>query len=195
MNRLFLASGVIAALFGVIVIADPSVLARIGISFPSVLVVVIGGIAIIESVRAGYSRFTRSITNPNVPDPECRSVASVLGTELDTQLTDVTRRTRAGGVRDRKRIRERLTETAIEILVRYDGDSPERARERLQDGSWTTDPVAAAFFASVDAFHLPLTDRLRMTVIREAAFSQQARRAITALADRTEPGRTVSNER
>lgn len=186
MNRFVLVSGAVAALFGIIVIVEPGVLARVGVSLPSTLVVIIGLIALLEAFRSGYSRFTRSVDEPSVPEPERRSVASALGTDFDTRLADISRHTRAGSVRERSRIRDQLTETAIEVLVRYDGDTPEHARERLQTGSWTDDPAAAAFFASIDAFQLPLTDRLRMTVTREDAFCQQAQRAIDVLANRTE---------
>lgn len=186
MNRFFLVSGIIAALVGIVVIVEPGVLARIGFTLPSALVVIIGVLALLEAARVCYGRFARSIDEPSVPEPERRTVASVLGTDFDARLAVVARRTRSGGVRERNRIRDRLTDTAVEILVRYDGNTPEHARERLQKGLWTDDRTAAAFFASVDEFRLSPTERFRMAVSRDDAFCQQARRAVSVLADRSE---------
>lgn len=186
MNRFVLVTGAVAVLFGSIVIVEPGVLARVGVSLPSTFIIIIGLIALFEAFRSGYSRFARSVDAPSVPEPERRSVVSVPGTDFDTRLAAISRRTRTRSVRERSQIRDRLTETAIEVLVRYDGDTPEYARERLQTGSWTDDPAAAAFFTSTDGFQVPLTERLRMTVTGDDAFCQQARRAIAVLADRTE---------
>jgi hypothetical protein len=184
MNRGLLASGAIAVLIGCVVIIDPGVLG--GFSLPSALITVVGLLALIEALRAGYSRFSRSVDAPDLPEPERRQVASVPGTDFDNRLASVTRRSQVGSVRDRDRIRDQLTETAIEVLVRYDGDTPDRARERLRTGSWTDDRRAAYFFVPASDIQTSVTEWIGRTVTGDAAFRQRARRAVVALTDRIE---------
>lgn len=181
MNRVLLASGAIAVLVGVVAIVESEVIA--GVSLPSISVTVIGLFAVVEALRAGYSRFSRTLDRPSVPEPEHRQVASVPGADFDDDLMAVTNRTR-GSIRNRNRIRDRLTETAVEVLVRYDGDTPEQARERLRTGSWTDDRAAAVFFASIGEVRQSLVERIRLAVTTDSGFRSQARRAIAALAVR-----------
>jgi hypothetical protein len=184
MNQGLLASGAIAVLIGCVVIIDPGVIG--GFSLPPELITVVGLLALIEALRAGYSRFSRSVDAPDLPEPERRQVASVPGTEFDDRLASVTRRSKVGSVRDRDRIRDQLTEIAIEVLVRYDGNTPDRARERLRTGSWTDDRVAAYFFVPASEIQPSITEWIGRTVTGDAAFRQRARRAIVALTDRIE---------
>lgn len=181
MNRVLLASGAIAALVGIVAIVEHEVIA--GFYLPSVFIRIIGLLAVIEALRAGYSRFSRTLNRPSIPEPERRQVASVPGADFDGDLTAITNRTR-GGIRNRDRIRDRLTETAVEVLVRYDGDTPEQARERLRTGSWTDDRAAAVLFASIGEVDQSLVERIRLAVTTDSGFRSQARRAIAALAVR-----------
>lgn len=186
MNRGLIAFGTIAALVGMIVIIDPTVLTRTGFSLPSVFITIIGILALIEALRAGYSRYSRSIDTLELPETEFRQVASVPESDFDDQLVTVTRRARVGSVRDRNKVRDRLHETAIEVLMRYDGDTPDRARERLETGAWTDDRAAAAFFAPADEFQPSTTEWIRLKMSSDNAFRRRARRVIAALSERIE---------
>lgn len=185
MNRGLIAFGTIAALIGIAVIINPIFLTSIGFTLPSMFITFIGVFALIEALRAGYSRYSHSADAPDLPEPEFRGVASVPGSDFDDQLATVTRRTRTGSVRSRNKIRDRLTETAIEVLVRYDGDTPDRARERLETGSWTDDRVAAAFFAPASDFQPSTTEWIRLTMSSDNAFRRRAGRAIAVLSERS----------
>lgn len=184
MRRGLIAVGTIAALVGVVAVIDPTILASTGFSLPSILVSIIGILTLIEALRAGYRRYSRSVDAPDLPEPEFRQVASVPGTDFDDQLATVTRRARAGSVRNRNKVRDRLNETAIDVLMRYDGDTPDRARERLKTGSWTDDRAAAAFFAPASEFQTSTGERIRSTIRNDNAFRRRVRRAIVALSDR-----------
>jgi hypothetical protein len=59
---------------------------------------------------------------------------------------------------DAREEREPLRETAVEAL-RTAGESPERARERIDRGAWTDDDLAAGFLG--EAAPVPLLARLR----------------------------------
>lgn len=186
MNRVLLGVGALAVLAGIGAIIDPDVLATMP-SGPSGLIAVIGVLSLLEAVRAAHSRYARSVEEPALPHPERRLASSVLEPDTDIR-TSVGRRSRHAIAAEHDRIRDRLTETAVGVLVRCDGDTPERARERLRTGSWTDDPEAAAFFAP-DGYRPPLSERLGRMLSRTDAFRARANSAIAALSERMK-GRT-----
>lgn len=186
MNRGLVTLGTIAALVGGVSIIYPIILSSTGFSLPSMFVTIIGVLALIEALRAGYSRYTYSSNAPDLPEPEFCKIASVPGSDFDDRLVDVTRQARVGSVRNRNKIRDRLTETAVEVLVRYDGNTHDRARERLKTGSWTDDRAAAAFFAPAGEFQPSTTEWIRQLMNGDNTFRRQAHRATVALSDRME---------
>lgn len=182
MNRGLLAGGALAVLVGLVAVADPDVLTLVP-SGPSSLVVVVGVLSLVEAVRAAYSRYSGTVEEPSMPKPEQRLVSSVLESNVDIRPSVSGRRSRYVVAAENDRIRDRLTETAVAVLVRCDGDSPERARERLRTGSWTDDPAAAALFAP-DAYRLPLVERVGTTITGTGVFQTQVDSAITVLTER-----------
>lgn len=183
MNRLLLGLGVLAVVVGLGVVVEPRLLTVIP-STSSVVVVLLGLLSLVEALRAGYSRRVTSVTAPSIPEPECRKVATVPGDGFDDRLS-VESLSRRAVVHNRKQVRDRLTETAVAVLVRYDGDTPERARERLRTGGWTDDREAAAFFAP-GVYRSPLPQRIGRVLAGTDVFRTRAHRAITALRARTE---------
>lgn len=181
MNRVLLGIGVLAVLAGLGAIIDPDVLATMP-SGPSGLIAVIGVLSLLEAVRAAHSRYARSVEEPSLPHPERRLAASVLEPDVDVRPS-VGRRSRHAIAAEHDRIRDRLTKTAVGVLVRCDGDTPERARERLRTGSWTDDPEAAAFFAP-EGYRQSLSERLGTLLTRTDAFQARAHSAIAALSER-----------
>lgn len=181
--RRLAAVGAAAALAGLAVAAVPSLLGTTPL--PAALVGVVGVIALAVGLRAALSRLTGSQSEPSLPSPELRTPAAVPGEEFDDRLDEAARRgVRAAG--DRGAVRDALEETAVAVLVRYDGDSPERARERLAAGTWTDDPEAAAFFRSGVDPTGPF-GRIRATLTR-SAFRRRADRVVAALERRVGGG-------
>jgi hypothetical protein len=121
----------------------------------------------------------RRATEP--PDVELRYEATRPGTETDELLADAAGLSRAG-VAARREFRERLHEATTETLLRR-GDYPSEAAATaaVDDGEWTTDPVASWFLADTtdDA---PLSVRLRGVVNAESGFVFAARRTVAAVA-------------
>ncbi len=81
---------------------------------------------------------------PSLPVPECRAPVETPGERFDSLLADAAiERGRASYAL--KRLHRRMREVAIETLVAHGRLTPAEATERLENGSWTDDPVAAAF--------------------------------------------------
>lgn len=80
----------------------------------------------------------------------------------------------------RDRIRNRLRRAAIQTIIRTTGCSTMVAKERLEQGTWTDDPAAAAFVQAQ-----PDPTRSVLSWIR---FPHRARRAAQAILDQAEEG-------
>lgn len=78
----------------------------------------------------------------------------------------------AGGLRDE------VERTAVTVLARRRGLSTSEARSRIHDGSWTTDPQAAAFLSR---FPPPLLVRLREWLAPNSIVQQRLERVLTEL--------------
>ncbi|UPM41713.1 DUF7269 family protein [Halocatena salina] len=182
MNRVLLGMGALAVLAGLVAVVEPTVLSMIP-SGSSVLVSVIGVVSLVEAARAGYSRYSRAVDAPSLPEPERRLVSSRPKSNVDLRPSVGGRRYRHAVAVEQDRIRDRLRETAVAVLVRCDGDTPERARERLRTGAWTDDPSAAAFFTH-EKHRPPLSERVGMVVTGTNVFERQAHSAVTALSER-----------
>lgn len=182
MNRLLLGTGVLAVIGGLVAVLEPSVLTMVP-SGSGGLVSAIGALSLLEAARAGYSRYAQSVQTPSVPEPERRLVSSLPKSNVDVRPSVSGRQSRHAVVAEQNRIRDQLAETAVRVLVQCDGDTPERARERLRTGSWTDDPAAAAFFAPDE--HRPgLSERVGALLRRTDMFETQAHSAVATLTER-----------
>lgn len=187
MNRVLLGGGALAVLAGLVAVVEPAVLTTIP-SGSSGLISLIGVLSLLEAVRAVYSRYARSVEEPSLPEPERRLVSSVPSSNVDIRSVGA-RRSRYAVVAEQNRIRDRLTETAVAVLVRCDGVTPERARERLRTGSWTDDPAAAAFFAP-EEYRPSLSERLGTLLTGTDVFETQVHSAVATLTERIAENRT-----
>ena len=89
----------------------------------------------------------------------------------------------------RKRANERMLRTAVSVVADADNCSRQTARTRLDAGTWTGDPRAAAFFAG-DRTRVPLRTRVRDWASGES-YERWARHAVAeveALAADKSPG-------
>jgi len=99
-----------------------------------VIVVVVGLLALIQGIRMGGRRVSKQTLS--TPIPELRDGTDMPGRTFDVDLRNLD-----------SSVRNRVESTAQECLIRYENESPERARQRLKEGDWTDDPKAAAFFS------------------------------------------------
>ena len=177
-RRLGLALGAAVVIAGLAVMIAPD-LAR-GVALGPNLLTAVALLAVLGAVAAVYERVTTGTQEVDLPTPERRRPFPTPGDGFDRRLAALGPRNQRS-VRETREIRDRLDELAIAVLVR-DGDSEDRARERLAEGTWTDDPYAAAFFAEARASDIALEDRLRAAFSAEPSSKRRARHAVDALA-------------
>ncbi|WP_276254147.1 DUF58 domain-containing protein [Halomontanus rarus] len=116
------------------------------------------------------------------PDPEHRYRVPIPGAEL-TEAVDQFRSRRGDLFAPSNRIQDGLREAAIAALTRFQGLTPSTANERIEDGSWTDDPYAAAFLSpTIDPPERPLRERLTDRFVRDVSFRDSVRRTAAAVA-------------
>ncbi|KOX96617.1 MULTISPECIES: hypothetical protein [Halorubrum] len=135
--------GVAAVAVGVLAALDRGVAAAI--SPTSAVVTLLGVLGVVQGVRYANARRDRRrlLTDPG--EPERRAPAAVPGTDLDERIARVVSPA-PGGYRDRRDLRDRIREVAVDAVARDRNCPPEAAAAAVDDGTWTDDPTAAAFF-------------------------------------------------
>lgn len=98
------------------------------------------------------------------------------GADIDAFVSDAGLRDLRGTDRH-EAVRDRLREIALTTVVRADHCTQAEARERLDDGSWTDNEVAAAFLAEADP--PGLTTRLWAVLEGTSPYREAAR--VTAI--------------
>jgi hypothetical protein len=98
----------------------------------------------LQTVRVVNGRRGAPYEQADTADPEIAQELATPGDEFDDLLEQAAAIRYSGHQRDT--VRERLRAAAVATIVRTEGLSREQAVQRLEDGSWTDDPYAAAFF-------------------------------------------------
>ncbi|WP_049927008.1 DUF58 domain-containing protein [Halopiger goleimassiliensis] len=131
------------------------------------LVTVVGVVALLVAISALSGRSGgRQLGRP--PEPERRRTVPVPGDSFHDALESFTG-TDMTYFRPGNRAPEGLQAAAVAVLTRFEGDSEETAAERIEDGTWTDDPIAAAFLSeSVELPTRSVRDRLASFVGRAA---------------------------
>jgi hypothetical protein len=179
-KRLLVGIGVGAVGFGVAAMVVPRLAGVVGVT--EAFVTLVGVFALLQagrSVSDGWSVRRRYAT---LPDAHRTDPANVTGAAFDRALErSGHRRT---GSRYRTRIARHLRHTVVETLVVETGEPRETVRARVEDGRWTDDSVAAAFFAG--EYDPTVRDRLRALVGRETTYQRRVRRVVAALERRVQ---------
>lgn len=110
--------------------------------------------------------------------PERRYRVAVPGDDLDEQFETLSARPRPRHWR--RDVRGRLQEAAVRALVIHAGYDRTAARNAVESGEWTDDPVAASFLADGDQY--PPRLRLRAFFGRVDISVIGARRTVEAIA-------------
>ncbi|WP_435178956.1 DUF7269 family protein [Halorussus sp. AFM4] len=138
------------------------------------------GAGLLVAASALASRERSGLRQTETPTPERPVTAPPAGDAVDEALASRTALLPVVGRERREELRERLRTAAVETRVRRGECGPEEARRRLDEGSWTDDPEAAAFLAGRD----PGTDARLEALLRLEPWSRRgARRAVRAIAD------------
>lgn len=159
-------------------LAVPIGIVRLELGEPAViLVAVLATLAAASGILARRGAHAETTT----PSPERRLRVAVPGRSLRSAVDAVG--TDDGRVSGRRRpIADGLRGVATAVLTRIGGLSPESARRRIEDGSWTEDGRAAAFLSeSVAPLDRPLVERLRGR-LGGGSYRTGVRRTVVAIA-------------
>ncbi|GAA0724611.1 hypothetical protein J2744_002398 [Halorubrum trapanicum] len=180
--RPLVVAGVLAVAVGLLAALDRGVAAAI--SPTSTVVTLIGVLGVVQGIRYANARRDRRRLPTDPGEPERRAPAAVPGADLDERIARVASPA-PGGYRDRRDLRDRVREVAVDAVARDRNCSREAAEATVDDGTWTDDPVAAAFFDARTGY--PLRVRLSATVRGRSRYWYGLRAAIDEI-DRIESG-------
>lgn len=131
-----------------------------------------------------WRRATSRLDVADPPDPETVPTAPRPGHAFDDAVARSVSLRPWCRASERERLRERLREAALAAEMRRDGCSRDVARERLETGSWTSDPRAARFLRPGEPFPLTVGERLRAVLRGRTSFQRAAKATAEALARR-----------
>jgi hypothetical protein len=186
-GQVLLALGAVMAIAGLAVAIRPSLAA--GVSPTYTVVTVAGVLALIQAIGVLSSRIQADRSAAAFTEIEQVRSFSPPGNRFDDDLRQLPQTAGRDADRQRTVVRERLRAAAVAVLMRYEGYDRESAEWALDEGIWTDDSRAAAFFASTEV-ETPLSARIRDIVTAEQAFSRRAGAVATVLDDRVTDGRT-----
>jgi len=127
-------------------------------------------------VSGAERRFDAARTDPPEAVTADRRATTGAGIDADVRLA-VT-----GGGRPLRAVRDLLRDIAVDAYADEQGVSEADARRAVETGTWTDDPVAAAFLAGEDGPTVSLLSRVRLWLTPE----QERRRRIDATLDAIE---------
>lgn len=146
--------GGLAFAIGLLTIVAPAVTAAIPIEAivallgnDYILVAVLAGVAILVVLTALGARIVTGLDQTTPPDPEEVHSVPSFGAEFDELVS-------RGGLRallvteQQREVRSRLRAAAIATVMHESNCTRSEARERVDRGTWTDDPEAAAFLAT-----------------------------------------------
>lgn len=154
--------GIAAIGVAALIIAFPS-LAN-SLSLPQTTTVLIGFIAIIQGFRSIQTRRNTTINQATLPDIEQRQTTPIPGDEFDDRIQHLRSFYTRGAMSEEERIKQRLRDTAIEVLTRTQDIPRDTASDQLDTGTWTNDPIAASFLGGSDAPESPIGFRLQTRI-------------------------------
>lgn len=176
MRRLLTAVGVALALYGIVAAFVPSAVPTLSVG--RFFLVVIGLLALLQGLRQVGARRRTAYVQAETGDPETTQDLPVPGADFDAQIAGLY----SGNTLENKdAVRTRLYEAAVLTVKHHEGISREAAEERIEAGTWTDDPIAAAFFTGSVPTELPLSRRVRLAMSLRPKFRRRARRAADAI--------------
>ena len=175
-------AGVLAVAVGLLAALDRGVASAI--SPTSAVVTLLGLLGVVQGVRYANARRDRRRLPTDPGEPERRAPAAVPGSDLDERIARVASPA-PGGYRDRRDLRDRAREVAVAAVARDRNCSRAAAAAAVDEGTWTDDPAAAAFFHKRAGY--PLRVRLSAAIRGRSNYWYGVRAAIDEV-ERIEEG-------
>lgn len=181
MNRRYvlLAFAMGAAVVGLVLAFAPSVVSVV--TLPDLLPVYLAGAAVLAGLYRAYLWLNRDSSSRPLPEPERGRPVDVPGDDFDALLAHAPSVGTSSGDRRALKVREELEHAALAVLTNYRGYSRSEARQRLDEGTWTQDQLAAEFFTSVSGTGSSFRESVTGSFYGEGPFRRRARRVAAEL--------------
>jgi hypothetical protein len=163
---------------GVFVVAGAAGLAGYavpGLNATYAFVLAVGALAGLQGLRYALRRRRADVIQTTTGDPERRYRVPAPGDDVDRDMS------LPGGWRgssSASAVRKRIYDAAVRTLVLRDNCSESEAETRIEEGTWTDDPIAANYLGADVA--VPLRTRLRILLSGRVS-TVRAARAIAAV--------------
>ncbi|WP_265109657.1 DUF58 domain-containing protein [Halosolutus halophilus] len=138
-----------------------------------------GGLLLIYAYYVRHSSEDGALRQASTPDPEVPTPTPAPGDDLDDVLTQFLP---ARAIYSSTRTRRGLRAAAIAVLTRYGDCTEAEARQRVDDGTWTSDSRAAAFLDDTGRASRGITTRLRDRLANESPYERDLGHTVTAIA-------------
>ncbi len=150
--------------------------------FDATLVTFVAGLTLALGAFVLVRRAFAAVSTAETADVEYRQSVFVPGTEFDTLLHDAVHGMGGRRLSARQTVVERLRDAAISIYAQAERIPEREARERVDDGTWTDDAVAARFLTGESRVS-STSDQVRTLVGRGSKLAAHADRVIAELTE------------
>lgn len=180
LRRLLLAVGLVLAAVGFAVAVQPS-LADV-VRFPPLPMFVVAGLAAAFGFAGAFARRHTAFRDETDDEErndalESRYEPTRPGEGIDARLREGSGSLSAGA--NSTQFSRRLRDVTVQALSDARGLAPEEAERQLDEGTWTDDRTAAAFFA--DDVESPATDVVGAIVSADPVYERQAEHVVREL--------------
>ncbi|WP_459191874.1 DUF58 domain-containing protein [Halosimplex sp. J119] len=148
--------------------------------FDTTLVTFVAGSTLVLGAVILVRRVFADVQTAETADVEYRQSVAVPGTEFDSLLHDAVHGMGGQRLSARQRLVERLRDAAVSIYAQAERITEAEARERIADGTWTDDPVAAEFLTGESRVS-STSDQVRTLVGRGSKLAAHADRVLVEL--------------
>lgn len=175
--------GIAIAIAGIAMVVDPGLAAFV--PGPRLFVVLAGVGILFQGIRIARMRRKTKLPEAETPNYEASLRVPTPGDDVDETLAK-TRVVSFGDTRGKSAAQseayQELRAVAIQTISHRRGCSEADAAEMLEEGTWTEDPSAAAFFKPQgESGRISLLDALRQATRNELQFQHRFRHATEAL--------------
>lgn len=174
-RRLLVGAGLAALAAGAVAVVAPGTLP---VQFDRAVLLLVGGLVLVRAGLLALSRYRNERTEAETPDREAAATPPTPGDDLREAVTGFLDADRIGY--GRNRLKDGLRAAAVDVLVQYDGRSPDEARDLVADGAWTDDRQVAAFLDGASTQRV--RDRALSAVGLASSFGNGVAGAVDAIA-------------
>ena len=184
MNRSYLAGlGVVVAVCGIGLLLLPGLAASLATGLSVLYAMAL--VSFLYGLSVADDRARAEIEGHDVAERETAQELPAPGAEFREEMALVRARSSFDSQQLHQSITEDLEGIAVQVLTRREGCSEYEARELLERGAWTDDPIAAEFF-STSGLRMTTTELLSEMVGRRTSFSEKVDRVVDELVDQWE---------